>query len=186
MKRFLISTILMTVFFLALPISPRAEEGPVTFYGSIGTTAQIDQEATLSSAQASIRFGIKTYLNKEGTWRLITEYNSIDLLVKKNAAGGKNVKSIDVGAERLYWLGVKNGFFANFAFVARGALDMEVNLTDNDVNVALGFGVLKKLSVDKDGNSLLAVQLSFDNRIRNDEKDDIALFATLNLTPPGL
>jgi len=173
--------------FVAAPftLSVAADEGPVTFYGSFGGTAALDERAAITSASVSVRFGIKTHLNADGTWRLITEYNSIDKPLKLEE-DGSFVKSLDVGAERLFWLGAREGFVAHSAFVFRGALDFELNLPDNDLNVAIGAGWLKKLSVDGDGNSLLSAQVSADMRFKNDETDDVAFFLTINLTPPVL
>ena len=184
MKRFLTIFALVAVL-VALPLKlVIAEEGPVTFYGAFGGTAALDEQAAITSASVSLRFGIKTYLNGEGTWRLITEYNSIDKPLLLDETSGKFIKSLDVGAERIYWLGQNEGFLAHSALVIRGSVDFELNREDNDNNLILGFGWLKKLSVDMDGNSLLSVQGSFDMRLRDDEKDDIAFFVTLNLTPP--
>lgn len=188
-ERFKMKKLLITLALVAVLVAAPArftlasDEGPVTFYGAFGGTAALNERAAVTSASVSIRFGIKTYLNAEGTWRLITEYNSINKPLKFDNEG-KFVKSLDIGAEKLYWLGQREGFLAHSAFVFRGAIDFELNLPDNDNNIALGFGWLKKLSVDNDGHSLLSVQASLDMRLRNDEQDDVALFLALNLTPP--
>jgi len=185
MKR-LITITLALLLVLAYPDpgeAQEAEEMPVTFYGSIGATAGLDDEAAINSASASLRFGVKTELNKEGTWRLITEYNSINRPLKKNETNGDYVKSIAIGAERLYWLKAKSGFLSNTAAVLRGAFDVEVNRTENDNNLGLGFGLLKKMSVDDLGRSHFSLQLSLDMLMRDNEKDDLSLFATLNFTP---
>lgn len=159
-----------------------AEEMPVTFYGSFGGSAALDQDAAVKSASLSLRFGIKTDMNREGSWRLITEYNSITRPLKKDG-DSKYVKSLGIGAERIYWTNRSSGFLTNSGVVIRGGVDMELNLKDNDNNLAFGVGGIKKLSVDEAGNSNWAFQLSLDMLVRNNEEDDLSMFATLNFTP---
>lgn len=185
MKRFILGVIVLVAGLVAMPftVNAQTEEMPVTFYAAFGGTAALDDEAAIKSASVSLRFGIKTNLNSEGSWRLITEFNSINRPLKKDETSGDFVKSIDLGAERLYWLKPKTGFWSNTAIVLRGVIDIEVNRENNDENLGLGFGILKKLSVDADGNSHFSMQLGLDMLMRDAEEDDIGFYLTMNFTP---
>ncbi len=144
-----------------------AEEMPVTFYGALGASAGLDKDAAVKSASVSFKIGIKTDMNREGTWRLITEYNSIDRPLKKDETNGDYVKSLGIAAERLYWTNRKSGFLANSGVVIRGGVDIELNRLENDNNMALGIGGIKKLSVDEFGKSNWAIQVSLDMLARS-------------------
>lgn len=184
MKKLLIGLAVLAMGLVAYPAQAQeAEEMPVTFYVAFGGTAALDDEAAIKSASASIRVGIKTNLNSEGSWRLISEFNSINKPLKKNETNGSFVKSIDLGAERLYWLNARDGFLSNSAVVIRGVVDFELNRDENDANLGFGFGWLKKLSVNDLGQSNFAFQAGVDMLVREAEGDDISLFVTLNFTP---
>ncbi len=186
MRKLLIGGVLALLVLSAYPNQAQAqtsEEMPVSFYLSVGATAALDDEAAITSSSASLRFGLATNLNKEGSWKILTEFNSINKPLKKDETNGQYVKSIDLGVQRIYQLRPRSGFFSNTAFVVRGVFDIEVNRTKNDENFGIGFGFQKKLSVDDRGRSHFTIQAEFDMLMRNDEKDDIGFYVTMLFTP---
>lgn len=175
MKKFLI--VLAIIILLPLKFTFSAE-GPATYFASISGTTATGGEFDLTDLTGTFKIGLKTDLSGDGLYHLVTTYRQVNVGPLADA-----VKSLDVGAEKLYALGMNSGFFKNSYLAVRASGQFELNQESNDVNAVLGFGWEKKLAVDAQGNAVFSIEPFMDFTAKEDQ-DFLTIGFSINVTPP--
>ncbi len=154
------------------------EEGPATYFMSVSGTTETGGEFDLSDLTGTFKIGLKTDLAADGDYHLLTTYRQVNVGPLTD-----DVKSLDVGVEKRYHLGMSQGFFKNSYLSVRASSQFELNQESNDVNAVLGFGWEKKLAVDAQGNAVFSIEPFMDFTAK-DERDFFTVGFSVHITPP--
>ena len=175
MKKFLI--VLAIIILLPLKFS-FAEEGPATYFMSVSGTTETGGDFDLSDLTGTFKIGLKTDLAGDGDYHLLTTYRQVNV-----GPLADDVKSLDVGVEKRYALGMKAGFFTNSYLAIRASSQFELNQESNNVNAVLGMAWEKKLAVDANGNAVFSIEPFMDFTAKED-RDFFTVGFSINITPP--
>lgn len=157
-----------------------AEEGPATYFLAISGNTETGENFDLTDLTGTFRAGIKTDLADNGLYRLIMTYRQVNV-----GPLADDIKALGVGAEKIYPLYMTNGFFKNSSLAVRASAQFELNQEVNDVNGVFGFGWIKKLSVDANGDAVFSIEPYIDFTAK-DDRDFLTIGLSVNLTPPVL
>lgn len=164
-----------------------ADSHPLTMFLAASGTTETGEKFSLTDLTGTLKAGIKTNLNVDGTYRLLLTYRQVNI---GPLAG--DIKSLGVGAERYFDFNRTSGFLKNSGLNVRASAQFELNQfavtesgdfqTNNNTNGVFGFGWEKKLSLDADGHALFAIEPFMDFTTK-EQRDFLTLGMTLNFMP---